>query len=260
MQDLAKFDHLLDFADHLPAIRQKVARDLRKRGLPREKVLAIVVQLLETTLIRVGNDEYAAQNGSYGLTTMKARHAAIMGEKLRFTFRGKSGKEWRLELKDRRIARTMRMLQDLPGQHLFQYEGGDGDIRRITSTDVNNYLREAAAGEATAKDFRTWAGTVLAASLLTSGEAPTSATSAKRALRDCVASVSKRLGNTPAICLKCYVHPAVVKHYLQNTLELPRRRTPRWLTPEEQSVRLFLRRLRSRMPYRPALSMKPARV
>ncbi|MGU3360405.1 DNA topoisomerase IB [Methylobacterium sp. M6A4_1b] len=219
-RDLTKFEHVMAFADALPAIRARVDADMAKRDLPREKVLATVVHLLETTLIRVGNDDYARTNKSFGLTTLRDRHARIEGSTLTFRFKGKSGKSWDLGLKDRRVARIVKACQDLPGQELFQYRDADGTLRDVTSADVNAYLREITGQDITAKDFRTWAGTVLAALALQEFEAFDSEAKAKKNLRAAIEGVAARLGNTPTICRKCYVHPEVLDCYLEGALLL----------------------------------------
>jgi DNA topoisomerase I len=215
MRENAKFDHLFVFAEVLPMIRTRIADQMAQRGLAREKVLATVVHLLETTLIRVGNDEYARQNKSYGLTTLKNRHVVIEGFEVRFRFTGKSGKQWSLKLRDRRVAKIIRACQELPGQDLLQYCDDSGSLRAVTSGDVNGYLREVAGREVTAKDFRTWAGTLGAARAL--GELGTfeSKTEAKRNLRAAIERVAACLGNTPTICRKSYIHPGVLSAYLQ---------------------------------------------
>jgi DNA topoisomerase-1 len=224
---------MLAFARMLPKIRARVDEDLARPGLPREKVLATVVRLLETTLIRVGNEEYARQNRSFGLTTMRDHHVAVSGATLRFHFRGKSGKEHAVDVRDPRLARIVRRCQELPGQELFQYVGADGDRQTIDSADVNAYLRHVAGDDFTAKDFRTWAGTVLAALALAEVEAFSSQRQARRNIVRAVASVARRLGNTPAICRKGYVHPAVIDAYLDGvTLDAFRRRTERAITED----------------------------
>jgi DNA topoisomerase I len=220
MRESAKFEHLFAFAEALPAIRMKVAEHMAQRGLVREKVLATVVHLLETTLIRVGNDDYAKQNKSYGLTTLKNRHVAIDGSEIRFRFTGKSGKQWSLKLRDRRVAKIIRACQELPGQELLRYFDESGKLRAVTSSDVNAYLKEITGQEVTAKDFRTWAGTVLAALALKELEIFKTIAEAKRNLRATIAQVALRLGNTPTICRKCYIHPEVLKTYLAGKLEL----------------------------------------
>ena len=217
-RDETKFERILTFAKILPKIRRAMRRHMSRQRLGREKVLATVVYLLETTLIRVGNAEYARTNGSYGLTTLKDRHVSFAGPEAKFRFRGKTGKEWRVSVHDRRIARIVKGCQDLPGQHLFQYEDDDGTVRPITSSDVNAYLRDIAGENISAKDFRTWAGTVLAAVALAEFEAVDSASAAKQNVRRAIESVANRLGNTPTICRKCYVHPEIFNGYLDGDL------------------------------------------
>jgi DNA topoisomerase-1 len=211
---------MLEFAAALPAIRARVDADMRRPGLPRERVLATVVHLLETTLIRVGNDDYAEQNKSYGLTTLKTRHVAVAGQELRFSFRGKSGKDWKLRVTNRRVARIVRACQDLPGQELFQYLDEEGQVRDVTSADVNAYLREISGREVTAKDFRTWSGTVLAALALQEVMQFDTQAAAKRNIKAAIESVAARLGNTPTICRKCYIHPQVIDCYMDGALAL----------------------------------------
>lgn len=218
VRDATKYDRLLEFARTLPAIRARIAEDMRLTGLRREKVLATVVHLLETTLIRVGNNDYAKRNGSFGLTTLRDGHVAVEGDSLRFAFRGKSGRTWRLGLRDRRVARIVRACQELPGQELFQYLDEAGETRDVTSGDVNTYLREITGREITAKDFRTWAGTVLAAMALREFERVDSQAAAKRNIRAAIERVASRLGNTPTICRKCYIHPAVLDGYVEGEL------------------------------------------
>ena len=199
VRDNNKYERVLDFARLLPRIRGRVAKDLSKRGMPREKVLAAVVSLLDKTLIRIGNDGYAKENGSYGLTTLRSRHLEVAGSEMRFQFKGKSGKTWRLSVRDRRIARIVRSIQELPGQHLFQYLDDDGAARSIDSTDVNEYLREIAGADVSAKDFRTWAGTVLTVLALSALEAFSTQTQAKMNVRRAIEAVADTLGNTPTI-------------------------------------------------------------
>jgi DNA topoisomerase-1 len=220
IRESTKYEHVVGFADALPAIRAKVREHMALRGLPREKVLATVVHLLETTLIRVGNDDYAKQNNSYGLTTLKNRHVAVDGNEVRFQFTGKSGKRWSLRVKDRRIAKIIRACQELPGQELLQYLDEEGHPQDVTSSDVNIYLKEITGRDITAKDFRTWAGTVLAAMALSEMQSFDSAAQAKRNLRMAIENVAARLGNTPTICRKCYVHPEVLTSYLDGKLVL----------------------------------------
>jgi DNA topoisomerase-1 len=220
VRESVKYEHIMDFAAALPSIRAKLAEHMALRGLPREKVLATVVHLLENTLIRVGNDDYAKQNKSYGLTTLKNRHVTVDGGELRFQFKGKSGKTWKLQVEDRRIARIVRACQELPGQELFQYLDEGGERRDVTSADVNAYLREITGRDITAKDFRTWAGTVLAAMALQEFETFDTAAKAKKNIRAAIERVASRLGNTPTICRKCYVHPEVLNCYLDGSLML----------------------------------------
>jgi len=218
IRDRAKYDHILRFAAALPALRAQVRADMSKRGLPREKVVATIVDLLETTLIRVGNRDYAQKNKSYGLTTLRNRHVAVDGGELRFRFTGKSGKSWNLKLKDRRIARIVKACQELPGQRLFEFIDAQGIPRSVDSSDVNAYLREATGHEITAKDFRTWHGTVLAVSALSEFEAFDTQALAKRNVRAAIEGVAARLGNTTTICRKCYVHPQVLTSCLDGRL------------------------------------------
>jgi DNA topoisomerase-1 len=220
VRESTKYERVVAFADELPAIRGKVREHMALRGLPRKKVLATVVHLLETTLIRVGNDGYAKQNNSYGLTTLKNRHVAVDGNEVRFRFTGKSGKQWSLHVRDRRVAKIIRACQDLPGQELIQYVDEQGVCHDVTSTDVNDYLKEITGKNITAKDFRTWAGTVLAVMALSEFESFDSAAQAKRNLRSAIEKVSARLGNTPTICRKCYVHPEVLNSYMDGNLVL----------------------------------------
>lgn len=249
VRDENKYQRLIDFARTLPRIRRRVERDMRRRGLPREKVIATVVRLLETTMVRVGNEEYAQQNGSFGLTTLRARHAKVQkGSKVRFYFRGKAGKEHEVAITDRGIANVVKQCQDLPGQELFQYVDDHGERHRIGSDDVNEYLRETAAADFTAKDFRTWAGTVLAVRALQDVDRFDSQTQAKRNVVAAIEQVAKDLGNTREICRKCYVHPAVVGAYMDGTLaetlqrraESQARSSPRGLRPEEAAVLALL--------------------
>ncbi len=218
MRDLAKFEHIMRFARVLPKIRDTVDKHLGLRGMPREKVLATVVHLLETTLIRIGNEDYASQNHSFGLTTLRNRHARVEGAEIRFRFRGKSGKEWSLSLNNRRIARIIRSCQELPGQDLLQYKDENGEPRAIDSSDVNDYLREISGADISTKDFRTWAGTVMAAAALSECAIFDSATEAKRNIKAAVRKVAARLGNTPAICRKCYIHPEILSSYASGKL------------------------------------------
>ena len=214
VRDEVKYGRLIAFARALPRIRKQTDADLKRSGLPREKVLAAVVRLLEKTLIRVGNEEYARDNGSIGLTTMRGRHAKIQGSTVRFEFRGKSGIEHAVDLQNARLVRVIKACRDLPGYELFQYLDESGERRAVDSADVNAYLREISGKEFTAKDFRTWAGSVLAAGALAQVEKFTSNAHAKRNIVRAVESVAKRLGNTTAVCRKSYIHPAILDAYL----------------------------------------------
>jgi DNA topoisomerase-1 len=220
VRESTKYHHMLAFAESLPAIRRRVQEHLSLRGLPREKVLATVVHLLEATLIRVGSDEYARTNKSYGLTTLKNRHVEVEGSELKFNFKGKSGKIWKVKVRDRRIAKVIRACQDLPGQELFQYVDENGDNRDVTSSDINDYLREISGEDITAKDFRTWHGTVLAALALQEFQKFDSQAGAKRNIREAIQRVAARLGNTSTICRKCYIHPEIFTTYVEGSLLL----------------------------------------
>jgi DNA topoisomerase-1 len=238
VRDATKYDRMVPFARRLPGIRRRVAADLRRTGLPREKVLALVVRLLEATRVRVGNAEYARQNGSFGLTTLRDHHASVSGARIRLRCRGKSGKMHDVDVEDRRIATLVRALQELPGQELFQYVGDDGDVHPIGSADVNDYLREVSGESFSAKDFRTWAGTVAAARALAEMPPPTSPTDGKRLVVDAVKRVAEELGNTAAVCRKCYIHPLVIDAFLGGTAvrdTLASTRT-RGLTADERAV------------------------
>jgi DNA topoisomerase-1 len=230
VRDDTKYDRMLVFGRLLPRIRKQVAKDLAVPGLSREKILATVVRLLETTLIRVGNEEYARTNDSFGLTTMRDRHVKVNGAGVRFEFRGKSGILHAVDLNDRRLARIVKQSRDLPGYELFQYIDEQGGRRSIDSADVNAYLQQITDEDFTAKDFRTWAGTVLAARALAECEPFKSKTQAKRNVVAAIEAVAKRLGNTKAICRKCYVHPEIVNAYMDGALtELLRQRASREL-------------------------------
>ncbi|HEY8050504.1 MAG TPA: DNA topoisomerase IB [Ramlibacter sp.] len=220
VRESTKYEHMIEFAKALPAIRRKIADDMALEGLPREKVLATVVNLLETTLIRVGNDDYAKENNSYGLTTLRNPHVKVDGAELKFRFKGKSGKTWDLKVRNRRVAKIVRQCQDLPGQRLFQYLGDDGELKEVTSADVNEYLKEITGRDVTAKDFRTWSGTVLAAIALQEFEAFDPKATVKKNVKAAIERVAQRLGNTPTICRKCYVHPEVLFAFEQGELLL----------------------------------------
>jgi DNA topoisomerase-1 len=219
IRDESKYGKMLLFGKMLPVIRARVEQDLRKPGLPREKVLAAIVRLLETTLMRVGNEEYAKANRSFGLTTLRNRHVKVEGgSRIRFDFRGKSGTEHHIDLQNRRLARIVRRCQDLPGQELFQYLDENNEPHAIDSGDVNDYLQAITGEDITAKDFRTWAATSLAALALRELEEFDSQAKAKKNIVRAVEAVSKMLGNTPAICRKCYIHPAIFDGYLDGSL------------------------------------------
>ncbi len=218
VRDDAKYGRMLAFGQALPVLRARIEEDLAHRGLSRRRVLAAVLKLLETTLIRVGNEEYARDNGSFGLTTFRGRHASIKGSTVQFRFRGKSGKVREVGVQDRRLSRIVKSCQDLPGQELFQYVDRRGRRRAVTSSDVNDYLREVTGQDFTAKDFRTWAGTVLAAWALSERAAARTKAEAKKNVLRAVEDVAGRLGNTVAVCRKCYVHPVVFDAYLDGTL------------------------------------------
>lgn len=221
IRDANKYEHLRDFVGALPKIRKVVASHLRLKGLPREKVLAAVVRLLERSFIRIGNERYASDNGSYGLTTLCNRHVRVHGRDINFDFRGKSGKQHQVIIKDARLASLVAQCRELPGQDLFQYVDESGERHKISSTDVNNYLYEISGGkEYTAKDFRTWAGTLLATIELFRRQHFETETQAKKQVVEAIKTVAQRLGNTPSICRKCYVHPSIIDSYFQKTLSI----------------------------------------
>jgi DNA topoisomerase-1 len=248
VRDETKYTRMLAFGAALPKIRRRIERDLSRPGLPREKILATAVRLLETTFMRMGNEAYARANGSFGLTTLRSHHVDVSGATLRFAFRGKVGKTVSVDVTDRRLARIVRRCQELPGQELFQYVDGDGARQTIDSADVNAYLKEISGEEFTAKDFRTWSGTVLAALALQEFESFDSKTQAKRNILRAIESVARQLGNTPAICRKSYVHPAVIDSYLDGlVLSSLRKRAEQRLVeslpglrPEEAAVLALL--------------------
>ena len=246
-----KFDRMLEFARALPRIRKRRDADLGLRGLPREKVLAGVLWLLEATLIRVGNDEYARLNRSFGLTTMRGRHARIDGHAIRFRFRGKSGQAHEVGLRDRRLASLVRRCQELPGQELFGYVDEDGQVRDVASEDVNDYLREASGGDFTAKDFRTWAGTVLAYRALRALQPGEGDRDARQNVVEAIRETADRLGNTPAVARGSYVHPAVLEAYLDGAIPSAlveaaeeQERPPSGATPAEEAEVMKLLRQR----------------
>ncbi len=219
VRDAVKYDRMLAFAESLPRIREHTDRDLERPDLPREKVLATIVRLLEDTRIRIGNDEYRKENGSYGLTTLRNRHVNVIGADVRFTFRGKSGKQHTIELHDRRMARIIKRFLEIPGQELFKYVDDAGEVKAIDSADVNEYLHEITGEDFTAKDFRTWAGTILAARFLRETAGAINTRAAKKLLVRAIARVAEELGNTAAVAKKGYIHPAVIAAYLSGGLE-----------------------------------------
>ena len=218
VRDETKYGRMLLFGAALPEIRERVEHDLSLPGLPREKVLAAIVRLMEVTHIRVGNEEYARENHSYGLTTLRGKHVHVQGSRVRMKFTGKSGKKHTIEFSDRRLANIVRRCQDIPGYELFEYLDEEGNPHTVDSSDVNDYIREIGRQDFTAKDFRTWAGTVLASMALREFEAFTSDTQAKKNVVAAIKCVAERLGNTPAVCRKCYVHPAVLDCYMEGAL------------------------------------------
>jgi DNA topoisomerase I len=244
IRDQTKYTRMVAFGKALPELRRQIQKDLAAPGLSRRKVLATVARLLEVSLIRVGNEEYCRENETFGLTTMKDRHVEVKGSALRFEFRGKGDKWHRVEIEDPRLARIIRKCQELPGQELFQYYDDQGERHNIKSTDVNEYLQEISGQDFTAKDFRTWAGTVLAAMALGELAPGGSAAQAKRNIVQAVERAAERLGNTPAICRKCYIHPGVIEAYQEGTLARTMRRylreartnSARELGPEEAAV------------------------
>ena len=250
IRDADKFARLLGFARALPRIRRRVTRDLRQQGLPREKVVATIVRLLEMTFARIGNEEYARQNGSFGLTTLRDRHVKVKGATVRFLFKGKSGSEVEVGITNRRVASVVKRCEELPGQMLFQYIDPAGDRRTVTSDDVNQYLRETSGEDYTAKDFRTWGATVLAASALRDVVSFESDTEAKHNVVAAIDSVARRLGHTRAVCRRSYVHPAVIDTYLEGSLEsvlsLVDGRAHRNLKAEEAAVIALLKQNVSR--------------
>jgi DNA topoisomerase-1 len=243
VRDQTKYERVIDFGRVLPSIRASVDADLARAGLPIEKVLAAVVRLLDSTSIRVGNPAYAKENGSYGLTTMRDQHVNVFGSRMRFRFRGKGGKLTVVDLTDRRLAAVVKRCQDLPGEELFQYVDDDGEIGIVSSEDVNGYLQAITDQEFTAKDFRTWTGSVLAAQALLEVGGFRSEHEAKSKIVEAIKVVAERLGNTPTVCRACYVHPLVVESYskraLQKAWKAARTRAgeePNGLRPEEAAL------------------------
>ena len=248
VRDQAKYARTMAFGRALPLIRERTKSDLQKRGLPREKVLAAIVQLLEKTAIRIGNEKYVKTNKSYGLTTLRSRHVEVEGKTVHFDFKGKSNQEHHIDLQDAKLAKVVAQLQELPGQELFQYLDEDNHRQSISSSDVNDYLHEITGQPFSAKDFRTWTGTILAALALREFEKFDSETQAKKNIVAAIESVAERLGNTPAICRQCYVHPAILDSYLDGSMleSLQQNAEREWqdalaqLSPEETAVMALL--------------------
>lgn len=238
VRDETKYERMAYFAQALPIIRARVQHDLALPGLPREKVLATVVKLMEETHIRVGNEEYARENKSYGLTTMRTKHVEVNGAKITFDFQGKSRVHHTIDLQDRRLAKIVKQISDLPGYELFQYVDDEGNRHSIDSSDVNEYLREITGEHFTAKDFRTWAGSVMCCDVLSELEPATSVTQAKKNVVQAIARVAAQLGNTPSVCRKCYVHPVVLETYLGNiSPEQAKAKLDQEITQERKDIR-----------------------
>ncbi len=218
IRDEAKFTSLAGFGERLPRLRRRIANDMRRDDLSRQRVIASVVWLLDRAMIRVGNETYARENKSFGLTTLRTRHVKVEGETLRFSFRGKSGKEWKLGLSDRRIARVVKDIQELPGQQLFQYLDGAGEKRAVTSQDVNEYIRREIGEGYTSKHFRTWGASVAAAEMFSGVELPSTKTAQRRMMNETIDRVAALLGNTRSVCRKCYIHPLVMQDWLDGRL------------------------------------------
>jgi len=265
-RDEVKYERMISFGQALPAIRARVEADLSKPGLVREKVLATVVHLLQATMMRIGNEEYARTNKSFGLTTLRVRHVKVDGSAVQFRFRGKSGVFHDVTVEHRRVARIIARMRDLPGQELFQYLDDDGERHAIGSADVNDYLRDISGEDYTAKDFRTWSGTVLAALALSEFEKVDSDVQARKNIVRAIESVAERLGNTPSICRKCYVHPAVIDAYLDGTIVAALRERARdelahglhALSPEEAAVVALLQQRLQQVAPAPARKRRRA--
>jgi DNA topoisomerase-1 len=241
VRNAAKYEHLVEFASGLPKLRRRLKRDLARPGMPREKILASIVTLLQETLIRIGNEDYAKSNHSFGLTTLRNGHVKVKGTQLLFLFKGKSGKEWNLSIRDRRVAKIVRSCQELPGQHLFEYRDIGSKVRAVSSTDVNTYLREISRRDITAKDFRTWAATVKAALAFHAlGDG------GPKSVRGVITQVAEELGNTVAVCRKCYIHPQIIADFEAGKLSL---RLPHGkrdgFGPQEFAVLAYLRQAAS---------------
>jgi DNA topoisomerase I len=251
VRDERKYDRMIAFGEALPSIRSRVDADLRRPGLPRERVLAAVVRLLDVSFMRVGNDEYARENQSFGLTTLRARHVDIHGSRIQFRFKGKSGVRHVVSVEDRRLARILDRCQDLPGEELFEWLDEQGETHPVSSDDVNEYLRDIAGDAFSSKDFRTWAGTVLALCALRDAEPPSTVRANRRQVLEAIKQVSARLGNTPAVCRRCYVHPDVLDAYADGSLLKLRLRVKgtapgNGLRDEEKAVLRLLRSDRQR--------------
>jgi len=252
-RDQTKFDRMISFGETLPSIRKRVREDMGLIGLPRQKVLAVIVRVIDLTSIRVGNTRYAKENKSFGATTMRGRHADVSGSTITFEFAGKGGKLNTVDVHDARVAKIVKQCQEIPGQHLFQYLEDDGTRRTIDSEDVNDYLREISGDDFTAKDFRTWAGTVLALRELSAAESASSDTEAKRIVKAAITEVAAELRNTVAVCRACYVHPAVIEAYLDGSLSSIRATRVRSngtaavdrLRPHEAALLRFLKKAQS---------------
>jgi DNA topoisomerase-1 len=236
VRDRNKYAHLVEFAHCLPRLRQHLKSDLAKAGLPREKILAAVAALLDETLIRVGNERYARDNHSFGLTTLRNRHVTVEGATLHFMFKGKSGKSWELSLQDRRVAKVVRECQELPGQHLFEYRADGNTVHAVTSDDINRYLRAITGKDISAKDFRTWRGTVAALEAFGGTKGPPS----RKAVKAVIAQVAKLLGNTVAVCRKCYIHPAIIAGFESGNLPQIKKTRTRGLSAAEHTVLRYL--------------------
>jgi DNA topoisomerase-1 len=250
IRERTKYHHMLAFGHALPTIRQRIKADLELPGLPKQKVLATVAKLLESTLIRVGNVEYSRDNNSYGLTTLRKKHVDITGSTVSFDFKGKSGKDWSIHVFDKKIAKIIKRCEEIPGHQLFKYLDENDEKHLIDSSDVNNYLQEISGLDITAKDFRTWAGTVLATIALKEFAEFDSAAQAKKNVVQAIESVAKKLGNTPTICRKCYIHPNVINTYLEGDLQRHLQEditdilanSLDSLSPEEAAVLAFLKK------------------
>ncbi|EIK95994.1 DNA topoisomerase [Pseudomonas sp. M47T1] len=243
LRDEDKYARMLDFGKALPKLRQQLERHLALPGMDRNKIMATVISLLDTTLIRVGNTQYARDNRSYGLTTLRNRHVAVKGSAIQFHFRGKSGVDHQVSVKDKRLARIVKRCLELPGQHLFQYVDEHGERHAVSSSDVNTYLQEMTGADFTAKDYRTWAGSALALAMLRELHWQPEP-EAKRQIVEMVKAVARTLGNTPAVCRRCYIHPAVLERYVLGELaKLPKPRKRKGLRLEEVALATFLQRL-----------------